>query len=822
MILAIPLGCNDLQAQGIGGYVLNEQNEPIPFVNIYIEEFNKGTSTDSKGRYFLALDPGDYKIIVSSVGYKTKVIKVIIKDEEITKNIWLESSSVELNEVVVKAKRKDPAYEIIQKVIDNKKHLRSQVKSYKTDVYVKATELIDEKSRKKLKKKSENPVTVEVQPMNPFENEQVEVKGLLSNLSILEMRLTLNYSYPNKYKEERTGYKVSGTKDGLYVPNFSEADFNFYQNLVELKGIADAPVISPVSRTAILAYKFKLLDILQEGGRMVYKIKVTPRKTSNSTCSGLIYINDGLWNINRLDLKFHKGGLKIYDSFELKQTYEQIEDSLWIPTRQEFTYQTKQGRFKTFKGNTVTVYSNYERDYQFEENFFGNEVAVTTKEAYKRDSSYWNSERPEPLTIDEQKVISYRDSVKQAHNSKDYLDSIQARYNKVTLGEVLIHGIGHRNHEKKKSMYFPSFANLVEFEVIGGWRLGPFFTYFKGWDSGRTLYVNSGLNVGLKNGDVLGGVQVFTRYDPHRLADIDFSIDRSFYSINSFDAYLNQLRTSNYILHNHIGVRHNFELFNGFYFSAGVDWNDRKSIEGLDATSILNEVIDETDPLVFEDYQALVTNTRFSYTPNQKYMTEPNRKVVLGSKLPTFSVGHKKGWNGPFSSDIDFDFVDFRIDQRLDLGIFGNSTYSVQVGQFINTKDLRLVDVKRFRQSDPYLYSDAVNSFQLLDTSLVAKNIFFEAHHIHHFNGALVNNIPLIKKLKLRAVAGAGLLWVKDGNYRHEEIYGGVERVFKLGARRRLRIGIFGVVAESNRTGLNTGFKVSFDIIDTWKREWSY
>ncbi|HEY9489276.1 MAG TPA: carboxypeptidase-like regulatory domain-containing protein, partial [Chryseosolibacter sp.] len=99
---------------------------------------------------------------------------------------------------------------------------------------------------------------------------------------------------------------------------------------------------------------------------------------------------------------------------------------------------------------------------------------------------------------------------------------------------------------------------------------------------------------------------------------------------------------------------------------------------------------------------------------------------------------------------------------------------------------------------------------------------FLEGHYIHHFNGAMINNLPLIKKLKIRTVAGAGFMYIKESNFSHQEIFGGTERIFKLGARRRLKIGIYGILGQSNTNAPKTDWKISFDIIDTWKRDWSY
>ena len=243
----------------------------------------------------------------------------------------------------------------------------------------------------------------------------------------------------------------------------------------------------------------------------------------------------------------------------------------------------------------------------------------------------------------------------------------------------------------------------------------------------------------------------------------------------------------------------------------------------MDGTeTFLDEILTDIPPIEFTPYQTFFTEFQLSYTPRQKYLSEPNRKVVLGSKWPTFSINYKKGWKDLFTSDVDFDYLDFQIRQDIEFGALGNSKYLFQIGNFTNTRDLRFVDLKRFRESDPILYSDALRTFQALDTSLTTTNLFIEFHHIHHFNGALINNIPLVKKTNVRVVAGGGALWVKENNYRHEEIFAGLERVFKLGARRRLRLGVYGVLSNSNVTKSDATFKISIDIIDTWKRDWSF
>lgn len=804
-------------AQSIRGVITDENGAPVPYANIYIEELKTGASADGTGHYFLNIDPGFYNVVVSSVGYDTKRLQVIVRDKTIVENITLHSSSVQLQDVVVRARRRDPAYDIIQKVITNKDKYLSQLQSFRTDVYLRATEILDKKQ------KEEKPEDLDdLKGPPPMDQAAEKQEGDdFKKLNMVEMQLQLNFQFPDHYKEVRSAYKTYGDKTDLFIPVFSETDFNFYRNLVDLKGISSVPLISPVSRTAILSYKYRLDETLKENGRVVYKIEVTPRKKGDATAKGYIYINDSTWNINRLELSMHKGALKFFDDFTISQTYSEVGDNLWIPTIQGFDYETRAGG-KLSKGKTILVYTNFQKDYPFPPRFFGNEVSVITKEAYDRDSAYWNKSRTQALSEEEKKAVHYRDSVDTAHKTKAYLDSIEAAYNKVKLGEVLYGWIGFRNDEKKSNIIFPSLLNSVGFEVVGGWRFGPNCRYVRMYDNGRILFTAASLNVGLKNSDWQAAGNLWLRYDPYHLGDIGIRGGRNFYSINSYDAYLNQLRISNYIVQNYGTLSFRRELLNGLYVNIDLNFADRQSIAGYDATSIINKVLSPGDPYLFQSYQSFITNTAIEYTPAQKFMSEPNRKVVLGSKYPTFKLTHQKGWDGLFGGDTDFDYVELSMEQNLLLGTLGNSRYTIAAGKFINTRDLRYLDLKRFRESDPYLYSDPLHSFQLLDTALSTTNLFLEGHYIHHFNGALINNIPLIKKLRIQTVGGAGFMWLNETGYRHEEAFAGIERIFKINVRRRLRIGVYGVAGKSTGEPPTADWRVSFDIIDTWKREWSY
>ena len=88
--------------QTISGKITAENGDEIPYANVYLKKTKIGTSSNNMGFYELNNIPKEsYTLLISSIGYKTKAIKVtIINDKKITKNIiLLEDDS--LREIVI-------------------------------------------------------------------------------------------------------------------------------------------------------------------------------------------------------------------------------------------------------------------------------------------------------------------------------------------------------------------------------------------------------------------------------------------------------------------------------------------------------------------------------------------------------------------------------------------------------------------------------------------------------------------------------------------------------------------------------------------------
>ncbi len=87
----------------IKGTVANKTtNEKLVGASVYITELNKGTVTSTNGEYTInGLRKGTYTIQISYLGFQTQIQKINSTESDITLNIQLQNTAIEVNEVVI-------------------------------------------------------------------------------------------------------------------------------------------------------------------------------------------------------------------------------------------------------------------------------------------------------------------------------------------------------------------------------------------------------------------------------------------------------------------------------------------------------------------------------------------------------------------------------------------------------------------------------------------------------------------------------------------------------------------------------------------------
>ena len=793
------------QLYKLSGWVVNDKKEPLPLASIEVKELKKGSVTNDDGSYAFYLERGKYDVVVSIVGYKTKVTTVYINNADVVETIVLEDNETSnLSEVILKVKTRDGAEELVRNVIQNKASVLDAIGSYSANVYIKAFQL-------------DSGVTKKREVADSLLKENFE------GMSLAEVLLKLDRSAGGQLKEERLGVKKQGNTSSLFYLSATEGDFYIYDNLIQAPPVSKIPFVSPLSYSGLVAYRFKTIKIDRTIKPKVYTIAIRPRQLSNATIEGEITIQDSTWAVFSTEFRLPQAHMPEYDFMEVKQQYEAFGDRARMITRQQFNYysKTKKGRLY---GETTVVYSGYELKKNFKKGHFGMEVSSTSIEAYEKDSTFWKSVRAEPLSKQQELYTRYQDSIYRYTRSVAYLDSMDRVLNKITWKKMLIFGQIFNDHRKERMWILPPITSMIQPVAFGGARLKLAGAYRKTYTSRKNLSLEADVSYGFRNRDVNGSIGLQRMYNPFSRGEFSIKAGRNFEFIYPGDAWVNVLKRSNIYLNNSLEAGHQLEILHGLHLMNRVEVAFRRSVSdykvGNNADSIFG--IPNEPPVDFEAYNATYNEIKLFYTPKLRYIREPREKIFLGSKWPTFYVTWRKGVPKLFKSKIDFDYLEFGIEHSINAGVAGNTSYIVKSGDFINTKDLRIIDYKFMRQGDPLFFQNPNRSFQALDSTFPVFDRYFQGNLVHEFNGFFINRIPFFKKLKLQEIAGGGFLIAPERDLRYLEFFGGIERVFKwpFNPLARVKLGVYVVGSVANKFNNPVQFKIGLTTWDRFRNRW--
>jgi hypothetical protein len=814
------------------GIVVDTARAPLPMVQIFNRDGAKLGQTRLDGYFNLNLRTGSYKLIFSHPDfYSVEIPTLVTAQTKDTLNIILVPKTEKIQGAEIRREYKDPAADYMRKAIAQRDFWHSRIPNQSAQIYIKAFEITEQK----IKPKSATAAT-DIDPLDaavikntndPYANTVPVVsvsdtaKNKISANAFVEIAMQRDASTDGKIKETRNGVQKVGSKAGLFYLSTTEGDFNLYQNLLDVPALCPLPIMSPLSNSALLAYRFKFLGAYQHPlyGR-VLRIGMTGKQTANATLSGELHLVDTTYWILKAELKFPRHLMAEYDAMTLIQHNQLDSQEYLLIDSQRFNYSTKYGKSLN-KATTLVDYKSITVVPNFPKNHFGMEVSKTTQEAYERDSTYWQQQRTQPLSNQETKFINTADSIKRVVTSDKYLDSVEAQINKVTLKSLVLEGQGYRDRKKGITLRFQPLWNLYQPWWPGGGRLSLWNSFDKTFENKKTFEFNENLSYGINNKDVRGTVYMSHMYNPYKRALIFASVGRDFGMVNMNAAYIDLFRRDNFYQNKHINVYHRQELINGLFLQVQGELSDRKDMSTYVFDEFGDSLFENNRPLKFIDHRAFFASFNLSYTPFQRYMSEPKQKVILGSAWPTFSINYKQAVPGVFKSNIDYQYLEYRIDHSFPWGLLGTSELRAVSGSFLSSRNVNLVDYRYQRRADPVIFTPPMFAFQQLDSTFTTFKRFYEVHYQHSFNGSLVNKIPFLKKLSLYEKAGVNMLYAPERrNLFFYEGYVGIDKLVRLW-RDRYKIGIYYTAGYANLFEKpRYGFKINFEYYDRLNNKW--
>lgn len=759
----------------ITGTVKDKNDEALPFVNVYLEGGFEGTTTNGDGLYELDVlkkKAGTYAVVFQFLGFQT--IKEIVTTDasEYKLDVVMVETTTSLDEVIVQA-GVNPADRIIRETIKNRRVNLERGSEYTANFYSRG-----------LWKVQDAPEKIMGQEIGDLGGGLDSTRTGIIYLS--ETISEIAYQRPDNFTEKIIASKVSGNDNGFSFNTAIDANFSFYENTIDL----NAQIISPIASNAFSYYKYTLLGTFYEEGKLINKIEVTPRRPKDRVFTGLIYIVEDDWQLYGVELDTNGEAIQVPVVKDLKFKQNFVFDATanqWVKLSQVIDFSFGFFGFNG-DGRFTAAYNDYNFTPQFTKNSFSNEVLSFEPEANKKDSLYWSTKRPVPLTELEADDYVRKDSIQIVRKSRKYLDSIDTKNNKFKLTSPIF-GYSYADTYNRWNTSFSGPLQAIQFNTVQGWHGTADVNYFS-WsddDYQKTFSAFAKANYGFSDDRLrytLGLSRRFNRTNRAFLSVRGGITLQQFNPTEPISPIVNTVAS--------LGFERNYakfyekafaeasysqELFNGLRLYAGASYEERRPVfNTTDQTFYPKEDIQYTSnnplaPLDFENaaidkhdiIKAQVTTT---INFGQKYYNYPTGKFnISNDKYPTLYLTYETGIAAS-NNNYNFDQLRIQLRQGFNIGNKGRFRYNAKAGTFLNTADgIIFVDFQHFNGNQTRIgrgsYLDRFNLLPYYSRS--TNDSYLEAHAEHDFKGWILGKIPGINILNFNLVVGGHLLSTAEG-----------------------------------------------------------
>ena len=756
----------------IKGVINDETGSPLPYATVYLENTSTGTVSNEKGHYTLDLPSnGEFTITYQYVGYKKAQFTFEYKGISIIKDMKLSPDDQLVGELVITADREDPAYEIIRKSIKKRNYYKNLVKSLEADLYVKGVVKINDAPKKIL-------------------GEDIgDLRGILDStrqglVYLSESKSKFYFMAPDKTKEIMISTVKSGDNSLFTANQFSWADFDLYDEYLKF----GRSIVSPIGDNALSHYNYKLeKTFFDNDGQLINKIKITPKSATSPLLNGYLYITDEYWNIHSTDLQLFGNVLKntFLDTIHVRQVYipvgKQENKQLFS---QVFTFKAGLLGFK-MGGNFTYIFSNFKIDQDVSEYFKDNETFKVEPNALKKDSAFWQSQRPVPLTVEEQKDYIKKDSLQRLWNTKSYMDSVDRKQNKFSILKLFI-GYTYENSFKKTSIEFGSILSSLQFNAVEGLKIRLKANWTKRDTLFRKWTIRPVVDYGFADNIIKPTIFAEYHFDNYTLGKISFFAGREYQQFeprnpinelnNTWNSLWNKINKIRLFQNQFALINYEQEVSNGFYLDVSTSYTERSPLHINTQYSwrkqacLYEENIPLTDlaPPAYKANTFWINSVKMLIRPAQKFSSYPHVKIRDVSNWPNINIHYEMGL--PLSSDAKtFHKLIFKLrDSYVNARLLGYFSYNIEAGTFLSSKPTFFGDYFHplgNELSSPI--SPELSSFNLMPYyEFSTDKHYMQVNFRHHFNGYISDKIPLLNKTPLKFVTGFSALYQPDkGQY---------------------------------------------------------
>jgi len=785
-LFSLLLGLSFLSARAgkVTGIVTDADGKILPYASIFIKGTSRGTNANNEGKYSITLEPGKYTLVCQYVGYKKEEKFITVTEKDLVVDFRLAIQETVMDPVILRP-GEDPAYEIIRNTIKKRSYYQSKFDRFQCQVYTKGQLKVRDYPDRILWQK------VDFEDGDTSKKKMIYLSETISLYSVQK---------PNKEKVEVISSRVSGNADGygLSAPRF----FSMYDNNIFIgNNLNPRGFISPISDNALNYYRYKYEGEFMEDGRLINKIKVTPKRKFEPLFSGYIHIIENDWLVHSLQLLLTKQSqMELIDSLRLDQIYRPHTGDVWVISSQVIYPSVKFFGFDAY-GSFINIYSDFKLDPPFENKTFDNIILKYTEGSNKKSEDYWEDTRPIPLQQEEITDYKRKDSLEQAKKDPLYMDSLQKAKNKVNLISLMLFEQTLVREKRKASFTFRPLTEQVSFNPAEGLVINTGAVWTKQLDSSeyssRSISLAPNLRYGFGNNHFNAHLTAQYNFGQKNASYIRFSGGKRIFQFNNNSPIGPRGNTLSCLLQEknrmktyeawYLRGSYRQGIGRGFSWIGAFQYQDRMPLNNIttytwrnkDDTSYTpnfpNELVNEN----IRRHQAFIVLVGMTWQPGTRYVELPEQRINIGSKYPMFSIQYSRSISGLFGSDVDFSKWNFSVSDNMNFKLRGVFRYRLGMGGFIGNQKVEISDYHHFNGNISTFATEYLNSFQLLPIYQFSNTSKFYAlgHIEHNFNGFLTNKIPGFRQLNLYLVAGVNGFYMKSNHY--YEYFAGFDNIFK-------------------------------------------
>lgn len=719
--------------------------DPIPFANIIFKGTTVGTTTDFDGNYTVkATIPVD-SLVVSYMGYTTRTKKVERGISQVM-NFQLEEEVTALQEIVFLA-GENPAFEVLRNVVKNKPaNDKRKLSAYEYDTYTKIEVDVDNMSDKFRERKVIKKITQVLDSVERIAGE--DGKPILpifisESVSKFYYRTDPQLRLENILKSKINGI---GIQDGTLVTQFvgsSFQEYNFYQNWLN---IVTKEFVSPIADGWRLYYQYDLTDSLYIGDDFCYRLDFTPKSPQDLAFTGTIWITKDTWALKQIDASVGKqANLNFIEKIRIQQELEPTSEGAWIPVKNRVLIDVSEltnasaGMLAKFYTSNKNVVVNQPKI----PSFYEREILMEEDARQFEQEEYWDTLRHEPLSETEKNVYRMIDTLQNIPVVKTYTDIIKIVVNGYyTAGKI---NLG-------------PYISLAAINNIEGLRLQPGFK--TNYDFSKKWVLGGSLGYGFDDERIKYSAFVQNILSRERWTTMTVSVRSDLGRVGVDDESL----ADNYLFL----AAQRFGVFRrGYYFDESRFNFQRELLRGLTQRvafrySTFRPVFDfgylqttgESDTLATYENAEVIVETRFAR--DELFIINDNERLSLGtSKWPEVTLRYTHGFKGVAGSDFDYDKLRLSVHKRVRFGPMGVG-YVTMTGEYVFSKlPYPLLSLHLGNQTPFFAHV----TYNLMDYGEFVSDRYASLHYSHHFEGLLLNRIPLMRKLKWRLVGTSNVIF---------------------------------------------------------------